>query len=293
MAYKEVYKDYREATENALAEGMPLGDCPQKRVEEAMSYSLLGGGKRLRGVLVLAVADLCGGTKETALTFACAIEMIHTYSLIHDDLPCMDNDALRRGKPTCHIQFDEATALLAGDALLTRAFELVCGGEHLADWRKAQAVTILAKAAGAGGMIGGQQIDIQYAGTPLTPKLLDTLHSLKTGALIRAAVALGCLAGEPDVAFTAATDVYAARLGLIFQIVDDLLDVLSTEQELGKPTGSDQANGKTTYATLYGVAASRKILAVLQQEARTAVQSVPIDSTFLCDLVDEMIVRTK
>lgn len=293
MGYKETYSRYYDAIEAALPTYLPQRDCPQQIVEDAMRYSLLGNGKRLRGVLVLCFAELCDGSIDAAMPLACAIEMVHAYSLIHDDLPCMDNDDLRRGRPTCHIKFGEATALLAGDGLLTKAFEIISGQDKLSQQQRLTAVGLLSKAAGTAGMIGGQTIDIANEGKEMDGKLLDYLHSLKTGTLIRAAVALGCCAGGCNAEFAKAADEYAAGLGLIFQITDDLLDVLSTTEELGKPVGSDAASSKTTYATLYGIDGSKKKLQELAQECRTAITSIPIDSTFLCDVVDMMVVRTK
>lgn len=294
MSYQEQYHSYYEAVENALEDALPVCECHQRKVEDAMRYSLLGAGKRLRGVLVLAFCEQFGGNYGSALPLACAIEMVHAYSLIHDDLPCMDDDNLRRGKPTCHIQYGEAVALLAGDALLTKAFELISeGADGLSVQNRLAAVALLAKAAGSRGMIGGQVIDIENEGAQISKPLLDTLHSLKTGALIRAAVGLGCLASGASGVLAKAADSYAARLGLIFQIVDDLLDITSTPEELGKPVGSDAANGKTTYAGLYGLEGSGKILQELVKEAKAICEQFGGDTVFLRELIDNMVTRTK
>lgn len=290
--YELQYGSYRAMVEQALADCLPQDSCPQRNVEDAMCYSLLGGGKRLRGVLALAFCEFCGGDAEMALPFACALEMVHAYSLIHDDLPCMDNDTLRRGKPTCHIEYGEAVALLAGDALLTKAFETIGTAHKLSADCRSRAVLALATAAGSRGMIGGQVIDIESEGGAIPPPLLDTLHSLKTGALIRASAALGCIAASAQPPIAQAADRFSAILGLVFQIVDDILDVTSSPEELGKSIGSDAENGKTTYATLYGIDKSKKIVASLVPQAKAVFANIHGDSRFLCDLMDNMAVRT-
>lgn len=290
--YNEQHSRYCQLVEQALAEALPNVACPQKVVEDAMRYSLLGGGKRLRAVLVLACCELGGGSVEAALPLACAIEMVHAYSLIHDDLPCMDDDDLRRGKPTCHVVYGEAIAVLAGDALLTKAFEMV-SSDILTDKQISKACRIAAGAAGSRGMIGGQVIDIEHEGRAIEKPLLDKLHSLKTGALIRAAAALGCCASGCGNTVTKAVDRYAAHLGLVFQITDDILDVISTTEELGKPIGSDSANNKTTYATLYGVETSQKIVRQLADEAKTSIEMSGVDCCFLTELIDKVATRTK
>lgn len=290
--YEVQYRKHRNMVEQALANCVLEDSCPQRNVEDAMRYSLLGGGKRLRGVLALAFCELCGGNAEAALPFACALEMVHAYSLIHDDLPCMDNDTLRRGKPTCHIRYGEAVALLAGDALLTKAFETICTAQKLSADCRSRAVLALATAAGSRGMIGGQVIDIENEGSAIPAPLLDTLHSLKTGALIRAATSLGCIAASADSTLAGAADRFAAILGLVFQIVDDILDVTSSTEELGKSIGSDVENGKTTYVTLHGIDKSKKIVLSLVPQAKAELANFNSDSIFLCDLMDKMAVRT-
>lgn len=231
-----------------------LRDC---RVNLAARYSLLDGGKRIRGVLVLAACELLGGKAEDALDFAGAVEMLHCYSLIHDDLPCMDNDDYRRGKPSCHKAFGEATALLAGDALQCAAFEAVAGardekGIPLPARRIASAAGALALGGGARGMVLGQELDLAYEGQPITREILECIHRHKTGELINAAVQMGAAAAEGSAQDCETLSRFAFSLGLVFQIVDDVLDVTSTAQELGKPIGSDQEQGKTTYITLLG-----------------------------------------
>lgn len=233
---------------------------------EAMNYSLLAGGKRLRPVLTLAVCEMCGGKAEQVLPFACGVEMVHTYSLIHDDLPCMDDDDLRRGKPTSHKVFGEAMAVLAGDALLTGAFESLSEAELLPE-RIVQAVQCLAKCAGYAGMVGGQVLDMDGEGHALSRQELETLQSLKTGALIQAAAELGCIGAGGSQAQRQAVAHYARCLGRAFQIQDDILDVVSTSEALGKPVGSDVANDKSTFVGLLGLEECHALVQQLTQEA--------------------------
>ncbi|MEG1686589.1 MAG: polyprenyl synthetase family protein [Angelakisella sp.] len=294
MSYSETYSRYSDAVEQALLYAIPMEDCPQRRVEDAMRYSLLSGGKHLRGVLTLAFYRLCGGTQpEEALPLACAVEMVHAYSLIHDDLPCMDNDDLRRGKPTCHKVYGEATALLAGDGLLTAAFTQLTDCGTLTAAQRLDAVAQLAKSAGTKGMIGGQQLDMEYEGKLIQPDLLRQLHGMKTGALITAAAQLGCIAAGAATAQRDLARQYSTRLGLIFQITDDLLDVTATVEELGKPIGSDAASGKTTYATLYGEQGSRQMVRELASEAKRYVAAQTPEGEFLRELLEQMEQRTK
>ena len=252
MEYKAQYEAYLAQASKALdaACGQFLPETSE--VCRAARYSLLGGGKRIRAVLVLSVCDLLGGDKAAAGQFAAAVEMLHCYSLIHDDLPCMDNDDLRRGRPSCHKAFDEATAMLAGDVLLTEAFEVVANAPA-----SAQACVRAARALGAGagsrGMVYGQELDLKYEALAATEDQLRLIHRNKTGALINAAVQMGAAAAEADTETCRVLEAYAYGLGLVFQIVDDVLDVTSTPEQLGKPIGSDSENGKTTFATLYGV----------------------------------------
>lgn len=221
-------------------------------LQEAMEYSLLAGGKRIRPVLTLETCRLCGGKPETALPFACAVEMVHTYSLIHDDLPAMDDDELRRGRPTNHVVYGEATAILAGDALLTAAFEQLAQAELPAE-RVVEAVKCLSQAAGSAGMVGGQALDMAGEGRALDREELELLQSLKTGALISAAAELGAIATGAAPQIRTQVRAYAQALGRAFQIRDDMLDVISSQEELGKPVGSDQVNEKSTFVTALGL----------------------------------------
>lgn len=243
--------------ESRLTELLPKCLNGQDEVVEAMKYSLVNGGKRLRPVLCLEFAKACGGDRFDALDFACAVEYIHTYSLIHDDLPCMDDDDMRRGKPSCHKQFGEATALLAGDALLTNAFQIVAGAELDAS-KIAIACGLLAQNAGVQGMVGGQVIDLKYESETPDLRQLLAVHRLKTGALISAACLLGCIAAGADDKKISAASAFAYDLGVAFQIKDDILDVTGSSEELGKPVGSDEENNKTTYVTLRGIENAQK-----------------------------------
>ncbi len=270
----EFVRDARRRVEARLALVVPdpaddpSSACPA-RLASAMRYSLLGGGKRTRPLLALLAAEACGADPEDALPAACALEMVHTYSLIHDDLPAMDDDDLRRGRPTCHKAFDEATAVLAGDALLTLAFEVV-----LRDTRPeaaARCALALAEAAGPSGMVGGQMADLEAEGRDdANVEALEAIHRRKTGALLRAALRMGGLvAGAPEASLRA-LDVYGHAVGLAFQIVDDLLDVQGDEAKLGKRVGKDSGLGKWTYPGLLGVEGSRARARQLADEAVAA-----------------------
>lgn len=240
-------------------------------LQEAMEYSLLAGGKRIRPVLTLEVCRMCGGNLQAALPFACGLEMVHTYSLIHDDLPAMDNDQLRRGRPTNHVVYGEATAILAGDGLLTAAFEELSRAE-LPPERIVAAVRCLARNAGPQGMVGGQALDMAGEGRSMTRGELEQLQSLKTGALISAAAELGCIAAGGTEEQRDKVRAYAQALGRAFQVQDDILDVTSTDEELGKTVGSDRANEKTTFVTALGLEGSRALVEELTQQAVDALE---------------------
>ena len=246
--------------------GLFRGDARYAALQEAMEYSLLAGGKRVRPVLTLETCRMCGGEPEAALPFACAVEMVHTYSLIHDDLPAMDNDSLRRGRPTNHIVYGEATAILAGDGLLTAAFgclaEAVLPGERIA-----AAVRCLSQAAGPAGMVGGQALDIAGEGRSMDLGELELLQRLKTGALIAAAAELGCIAAGGTQEQRERVRQYAQALGRAFQVRDDMLDVTGSDQELGKSAGSDRTNEKNTFVTALGLEGCAALVERLTQEA--------------------------
>ena len=230
-------------------------------IHDAMAYSLFAPGKRLRPILVMFACEAAGGTEEQALPAACAVEMVHTYSLIHDDLPAMDDDDLRRGRPTVHVAFDEATAILAGDALQAQAFSLLAEETRAPHALRVAWLATLANATGAAGMCGGQALDMAGTGASLALEELERLHALKTGALIRAAVRMGALAGTNDGAVLQPLDDFAAALGLAFQIRDDLLDIEASSEQLGKTAGKDQAQAKSTYPSLLGADGARDALA--------------------------------
>ncbi len=260
---------------------------------EAETYSLFGGGKRIRPFLVFEFCRMLGGEERAAAPFASAIEMIHTYSLIHDDLPCMDDDTYRRGRLTCHKRFDEATAVLAGDALLTGAFGAAAENPFVSPKIARDAVVLLSEAAGAHGMVGGQILDMS-AEKHLNVGIDDVLrlHSLKTGALIRAAARLGCLAAgrASDDEATLAADRYAAGIGLAFQIVDDILDVEGNPEKLGKATGADVKMNKVTFMKFYSSKEARAYAARLTEEAIDAISAMPNNQT-LCSLATYLLDR--
>ncbi len=254
----------------ALEKYMSHGENPQKKIYEAMEYSLFAGGKRLRPVLMLETAKMVGGETETVMPFACAMEMIHTYSLIHDDLPAMDNDDLRRGMPTSHKKFGEAMAILAGDALLNKAFEIVSSVETAEPARTLRAVSMLAASSGTEGMIGGQVVDMESEGREIELPELEYLHLLKTGAIIRSSCTIGVLlAGGTEQEVTAA-DEFAKNLGVAFQIRDDILDCTGAEEELGKPIGSDKTSGKSTYVSMLGLERSEDLVKEYSEKAAAA-----------------------
>ena len=258
-------------TEAALARSLPPADSLPHRLHEAMRYATLGGGKRVRPLLAFAAGELTDAAPERLDVVACAVEMIHAYSLVHDDLPCMDDDVLRRGRPTCHVEYDEPTALLVGDSLQTQAFELLAA-QPLGDARQQlQMIALLAHASGSRGMAGGQAIDLASVGTALSQPELELMHALKTGALIRAAVMLGALCGRPLSADERnALDRFAKRAGLLFQVVDDILDCTASTATLGKTAGKDEAADKPTYVALLGLDAARTYAEELRTEALSA-----------------------
>ena len=254
--------------ETALAHQLPSAAHTPHRLHEAMRYAALGGGKRVRPLLAHAAGQLTDAPDSTLDVVSCAVEMIHVYSLVHDDLPCMDDDALRRGRPTCHVQYDEATALLVGDALQTEAFSLLARTPITEPARQIEMMALLAHASGSRGMAGGQAIDLASVGMPLTQPELELMHALKTGALIRAAILLGALGGNP-LAENARErlDHFAKRAGLLFQVVDDILDCTASTATLGKTAGKDAANDKPTYVSLLGLVGARELASNLRTEA--------------------------
>ena len=265
---------YIEMVEKALDRYVSTQRCNNDHVLEAMRYSVLGGGKRIRALLVPNFNRILGGAANDAMEFAAAIEMMHAYSLIHDDLPCMDDDDLRRGKPSCHVAFGEAIALLAGDALQTLAFETLARNTSLEPAQVLQAVRELAAAAGSRGMVGGQTVDIE--GTAQTVEQLTGMCMMKTGALIKCAVRLGCLSVGADEASMAQADIYADAIGLAFQIRDDILDVIGSTEELGKPVGSDAEQQKATFATVLGTEWAQSLAEKLTRTALDALKQLNV-----------------
>ncbi len=283
--------DVENAMEKYFAKKSEQGSL--KIIKDAQTYSLLGGGKRIRPFLVNEVCRALGGEQKASMPFAIAIEMIHTYSLIHDDLPCMDNDDMRRGKPSNHKAFGEGTAVLAGDALLTNAFEAASDNEKLSARAVADGIRMLASAAGDAGMIGGQIIDIEAEGKEQSFEELLLLHSLKTGKLIEVSVALGALAagyGEGTREFSS-VKAYAQKIGVVFQAIDDLLDVISDEQTMGKSL-SDKDNEKTTFLTFFDIDGVREYSEKLTNEAIDAVSELP-NSDVLSALAVYLLNRNK
>ena len=285
-------EEYISLINDALYNCVVLTGGEEDKVSEAMLYSLKNGGKRVRPMLVLEFCRACGADIKAALPFACAIEMIHSYSLIHDDLPCMDDDDFRRGMPSCHKKFGEATALLAGDGLLTLAFSIATKACVSAE-KKVEAVALLADCAGHLGMIGGQTMDLQHEGCNITLEQLKKTDALKTGRLIYCACKLGCIAAGADSQKIEAAEIYAERIGLAFQIVDDLLDITSTTEQLGKPVGSDRENEKSTYPALLGMEESVKLVHSLTQEAVDALSAFGDEGRFLADYALELAARNK
>jgi farnesyl diphosphate synthase len=285
----------RERVERALDRLLPPATEPPERLHAAMRYAVLGGGKRLRACLVYAAGAAVGAADDDLDAPACALELIHAYSLVHDDLPAMDDDDLRRGKPTCHRAYDEATAILAGDALQTLAFATLAAGPRpsLGPQRRLAMVARLTEAAGSLGMTGGQAIDLGAVGRRLTLAELQDMHARKTGALIRAAVALGALAREDlNMAILADLDAYARHLGLAFQITDDILDIEADTATLGKPQGSDLRRDKPTYPVLAGLDGARALAREHRERALASLAGLGDNAKLLIELADFVISRT-
>lgn len=296
LSFKERIKSNAKITEDALLAKLDLIKCDKNyaefaKLEESMRYSLMAGGKRLRPCLVLEFAKLFGAQPDSCIDYACSIEMIHTFSLIHDDMPCMDNDELRRGKPTNHMVFGEATALLAGDALIAFAFETI-ENKNLSDKQNMLATKALSHHTGPRGMCAGQQIDLQSEGRLIDAATLETLHAKKTGALIKCACILGCIAAGKFEGSNEYDDAcrYAEKIGLAFQIADDILDVSGDEKKLGKKCGSDEKEDKNTYVTIFGIEKAQILAQALCAEAKDIIGKYK-GSEFLCDLADFIIMR--
>ena len=290
-AFQLRYDSYRAAVDDHLG-GLfaDAKDKPYRRLQEAMRYSLLSGGKRVRPVMTLAFCDMLGSQWREALPFACALELVHTYSLIHDDLPCMDDDDLRRGSPTCHKVYGETMAVLAGDALQGEAFGLIAAAPAMTAQQRIDAVAVLSAACGGGGMVAGQVLDVDHLAQGEAD--LRLLHRLKTGAMLQAAAELGCVAAGADDGLRQRARDYGCHIGLAFQVRDDVLDVVADQGELGKPIGSDRAEGKRTFVDLLGLEACQALVAEETAKAKAALADLP-DSGFLLNLADHLAERRK
>jgi farnesyl diphosphate synthase len=285
-------QDTQAQSERALAALLPNADTIPLKLHEAMRYTVLGGGKRIRPLLAYASGALFTADPQTLARAAAAVEMIHAYSLVHDDMPCMDDDALRRGKPTVHIAYDEATALLVGDALQAQAFEVLASSPSMAPERLVPMLKLLAQAAGSAGMCGGQAIDLDSVGLSLTLEQLERMHQLKTGALLRAAVLLGAMCGKQLEAHEqAALETYANAIGLAFQVVDDVLDATADSATLGKTAGKDAAANKPTYVSILGLAPSRALAQQLRDTAHAALAPFGEQARRLRELADLIVQR--
>lgn len=294
MDFKEKQKNYADIVNSFLENYLKENDLLEKSVYSAMRYSLLAGGKRLRPVLSLAVCDMLGGDIDEVLPFACAIEMIHTYSLIHDDLPAMDNDDYRRGKLTNHKKYGEALAILAGDGLLNLAFELMlestarkCDNTE----NKVKAAAYIAKSSGIRGMIAGQVVDMESEGKEVSFETLEYMHRCKTGALIKAPVVSAAIICNASDEALRSLESYAENLGLAFQIKDDILDVEGSTEKLGKKVGSDESNKKTTYVSLYGLEKAKQMLRETTTEAKNNIEKFGKKADFLRELAEYLVER--
>lgn len=280
-------KDYQNLIETALKNFLPQGEYTEQMLIDSMEYSLMCGGKRIRPLLTLMFCELCGENIKKALPYACAVEMIHTYSLIHDDLPCMDDDDYRRGKLSNHKVYGEDIATLSGDALQSLAFEIMLSPKAVEDIsaeRAVKAAHTLAKYCGTLGMVGGQVIDIESEGKSAGLEILQEMDEKKTAALIKAACEMGCIVGGADEKKISAASDYAHCIGLAFQIMDDILDVTSTSEELGKPVGSDGENEKSTYVSLLGIEKCKLLVDELTQKAIEALSTFDGDTKQLKEL---------
>lgn len=296
MNFREEQKQRTEQIEQILRRFLPEAKGEQRLIMEAMEYSLLAGGKRLRPMLMWETYRLFGGKGSVVEPFMAAMEMIHTYSLVHDDLPAMDNDEYRRGRKTTHVVYGEDMGILAGDALLNYAFETASQAFDLEDTdflRVGKAMQILAKKAGIYGMIGGQVVDVKAAGEAISGEKLLFIYELKTGALIESAMMIGAVLAGADEAQTASVERIAKKVGLAFQIQDDILDVTSTSEVLGKPVHSDEKNEKTTYVTLMGIEEAGRAVEELSEEAISLLHQLPEENHFLEQLLCQLIHRDR
>jgi len=291
-AFEAWTRQVQQDIEGALDGFLPPADCIPHKLHEAMRYTTLGGGKRVRPLLAYAAGALFGAEADALARVASAVEMIHVYSLVHDDMPCMDDDALRRGKPTVHVAYDEATALLVGDTLQAQAFQVLADSETVPPARLLQMVRLLAQAAGSSGMCGGQAIDLASVGLALNREELERMHQLKTGAMLRVSVLLGALAGRDLTQDELqALDTYSAAVGLAFQVVDDVLDATADSATLGKTAGKDAADNKPTYVSILGLEASQALAEQLRRDAHDALAPFGEPAQRLRQLADLIVQR--
>ena len=291
--FMDLWKNRSALVEKNLLIELKKNPALEEKLSQAMEYSLMSGGKRLRPILLMAAADAVRGNGEKFLTVATAMEMIHTYSLIHDDLPAMDNDDYRRGKLTNHKVFGEATAILAGDALLTLAFEVITRQKNISPEILLKIVQEISTAAGAAGMVGGQSIDLESEGKKISMATLQKMHLGKTGAIFKAAIRSGAILAGANSQQLDALTIYAEKFGLAFQITDDILDVTGDEKNLGKPVGSDAKNNKSTYVSLTSIDAAKNLAQKAVDEAVDALKNFGTEADFLRDLVKYLIGRNK
>jgi geranylgeranyl diphosphate synthase type II len=291
MELQAYLTDVSQKVDKALGMFLPRPNEKPATIHRAMRYSIFAGGKRLRPVLTLAAAELCGGSPEAALHAACAVECIHTYSLIHDDLPCMDDDDLRRGRPTNHKVFGEAIAVLAGDALLTTAFEILAKAPETARYSTADYIIELSQTAGSKNLIAGQVMDIEGEGKTVSKAGLQFIHLAKTAALLTTALRLGAMCANATEAKLRALTSFGRSLGLAFQVIDDILDVTQTTEKLGKTAGKDMAATKATYPALFGLARARQIASELTGEALSALKPFGKKAHIVRALAESLLVR--
>ncbi len=292
MAFEEYLAERRQRVDRALDGLLPTAETPPRTIHAAMRYSLFAGGKRIRPLLTIAAAEALGATTGAEAP-GCALECVHAYSLIHDDLPALDDDDFRRGRPTCHKVYGEAMAILAGDGLLTAAFRILAQLDLAAENRAAMTAELAAAAGTVDGMIGGQAADLEAEGKSVTPEQLHGIHRAKTGALIRAAVRIGALFGNAEADAYRALSGYGRHIGLAFQIVDDILDVVSTSEELGKTAGKDARQGKATFPALYGLEESRRRAQQHLEAALAAIEDCGPPAWGLRRIAERIVSRTK
>ncbi|GAB4232932.1 MAG: polyprenyl synthetase family protein [Chlamydiales bacterium] len=291
---KEYLNRKSQEIDHYLDQLIPERSAPYGKLFEAARYSLLSGGKKIRPILAIATAEtLSEGKAQIPLEVPCALEMIHTYSIIHDDLPCMDDDDFRRGKPSLHKKYDEGMAVLAGDFLLTKAFELVAQVQELSDKKKVEIIKSISRRSGGDGMIGGQVLDLLSTGMELDIEMLRIIHLNKTAAPIVAALECGAILADASEQEIEILEIFGTQLGLAFQIIDDVLDVIGDEKTLGKPTGSDQDKNKVTYVNLMGVSQAKEAARFLQLQALETLKQLPIDTSLLMKLSTFLIDREK